>query len=108
MSFICIDQANILYLGDNIGSEGAQALAESLKQNTTLTQLNLSCMSELNEFLFAVRVRGLGSKDRGKRCSAWGVGLRGRGVRRVFGGEVEWSEATFQLQDMDAKAQGSR
>jgi hypothetical protein len=30
-----------LYLGNGIGSEGAQALAESLKQNTTLTQLNL-------------------------------------------------------------------
>ena len=41
----------IFYSVDNgIGSEGAQALAESLKQNTTLTQLNLGGMSELVGF----------------------------------------------------------
>src|SRR3954466_8113856 len=39
-----------IYPGD-IGSEGAQALAESLKQNTTLTQLNLESMSELGGFI---------------------------------------------------------
>ena len=38
---------------NSIGSEGAQALAESLKKNTTLTQLNLESMSELSEFMFA-------------------------------------------------------
>src|SRR3954464_15813930 len=44
----------IFYFSDNgIGSEGAQALAESLKQNTTLTQLDVSGMSELSEFMFA-------------------------------------------------------
>ena len=31
--------------GDFLGTNGARALAESLKQNTTLTQLDLSCMS---------------------------------------------------------------
>src|SRR4051812_39818235 len=53
--FACMwqDQANIFYSGNGIGSEGAQALAESLKQNTTLTQLNLWSMSELSEFMFA-------------------------------------------------------
>src|SRR4051812_27596082 len=53
--FACMwqDQANIFYSGNGIGSEGAQALAESLKQNTTLTQLDLSSMSELSEFMFA-------------------------------------------------------
>src|SRR3954468_954169 len=40
------------YSGNGIGSEGAQALAESLKENTTLTQLNLRCMSDLSEFMF--------------------------------------------------------
>ena len=29
------------YPGNSIGDEGARALAESLKQNTTITQLNL-------------------------------------------------------------------
>src|ERR1700735_2032428 len=39
----------ISHFSDNsIGHEGARALAESLKQNTTLTSLNLECMSELN------------------------------------------------------------
>ena len=40
------------YSDNRIGSEGAQALAESLKMNTTLTQFNLSGMSELSEFMF--------------------------------------------------------
>src|SRR4051812_21503195 len=35
------DQVDISHLGNNIGFEGAQALAESLKHNTTLIQLNL-------------------------------------------------------------------
>ena len=42
--FACIwqSQANIFHiLVNDIGSEGAQVLAESLKQNITLTQLNL-------------------------------------------------------------------
>ncbi len=34
-------------LDNDIGPEGAQALAEGLKQNTTLTRLNLEGMSEL-------------------------------------------------------------
>src|SRR5436305_2835425 len=38
--FACI-KLTFLHSGNGIGSEGAQALAESLKQNTTLTQLNL-------------------------------------------------------------------
>ena len=42
----------IFYFADNeIGSKGAQALAESLKLNTTLTQLNLGSMSELGGFI---------------------------------------------------------
>ena len=37
-------------LGNNIGAEGACALAESLKQNITLTQLNLErkCVAVFN------------------------------------------------------------
>src|SRR5947209_12046150 len=31
----------VSFLGNHIGDEGASALAESLKQNTTLTELNL-------------------------------------------------------------------
>src|SRR2546423_761687 len=39
-----------------ISDEGASALAESLKQNTTLTELNIECMSEFWEpFLAATR-----------------------------------------------------
>ena len=34
------------YQGNSIGSTGAQALAESLKQNSTLSQLNLERMSQ--------------------------------------------------------------
>ena len=41
------------FSGNNIGGEGASALAESLKQKTTLTDLNLEGMSELSEFMFA-------------------------------------------------------
>ena len=35
------------YLGNSIGDEGARALAESLKQNTTITDLILTGMSEM-------------------------------------------------------------
>src|SRR5665213_149878 len=38
--------------GNSIGAEGARALAESLKQNTTLAELNLGSMLELHELLF--------------------------------------------------------
>ncbi len=38
----------LLSLGNEIGDEGARALAESLKLNTTLTQLSLPCMSEIS------------------------------------------------------------
>src|SRR4051794_29278493 len=38
--------ANVSYLGNKIGSEGAQALAEVLKQNTTPNQLNLGRTSK--------------------------------------------------------------
>ena len=41
------------YPGNSIGDEGARALAESLKQNTTITQLNLEGTSELSGFTFA-------------------------------------------------------
>src|SRR4051794_30882417 len=55
---MCHDQPNISsYSGNGIGSEGAQALAESLKQNTTLTQLHLEGMSELSEFMFSCMSR---------------------------------------------------
>ena len=37
---------------NNIGDEGARALAESLKQNTTLTELNLRGTSDLSGLLF--------------------------------------------------------
>ena len=36
------------FSGNGVGDEGARALAESLKQNTTLTQLNLECMSQFS------------------------------------------------------------
>ncbi len=39
------------YLANMIGDMGYRALAESLKQNTTLTELNLSCTLELNKLL---------------------------------------------------------
>ena len=39
------------YLGNSIGDEGARALAEALKLNTTLTELNLSGMSNLDRLL---------------------------------------------------------
>src|SRR5579859_6199543 len=39
-------------LGNEIGSEGALALAESLKQNTTLTNLNLKGTSESSGLIF--------------------------------------------------------
>src|SRR5579859_5118575 len=42
--------------GNKIGSEGALALAESLKQNTTLTNLNLESTSELSGLMFCMRV----------------------------------------------------
>src|SRR5690349_21722454 len=45
------DPADFLLLDNKIGSEGTQALAESLKQNTTLNQLNLTSMSELYGFI---------------------------------------------------------
>src|SRR5436305_14483916 len=35
----------VSFLGNRIGGEGASALAESLKQNTTLTEMNLEGMS---------------------------------------------------------------
>ena len=35
-----------------IGSEGVRNLAQPLKQNTTLTQLNLEGTSELSGFMF--------------------------------------------------------
>ena len=41
------------YVGNSIGSEGAQALAECLKQNTTLTYLDINCTSEFRGFMFA-------------------------------------------------------
>ena len=44
-------QLIFLYSDNKIGSKGAQALAESLKQNTTITQLNLESMSELCGFI---------------------------------------------------------
>ena len=42
----------IFVLGNNIGAKGARTLAESLKQNMALTQLNLECMSEISVCLF--------------------------------------------------------
>ena len=41
-----------LYSGNSIGSEGAQALAESLEQNTTLTELYLYGIFELRGYAF--------------------------------------------------------
>ena len=39
------------FCSDNsIGDEGARALAESLKQNTTLTELNLESTSDLVDY----------------------------------------------------------
>ena len=40
----------------NIGAEDAHALAESLKQNTTLTLLILIGMSKITVWLFSVQV----------------------------------------------------
>src|SRR5271163_747311 len=44
-------------IGNNISDEGARALAESLKQNTTLTELNLIGMLELHKLLFVAARR---------------------------------------------------
>src|SRR5947199_388058 len=41
------------FSGNNIGDEGVSVLAESLKQNTTLTNLNLEFILELWELFFA-------------------------------------------------------
>jgi hypothetical protein len=43
-------------LDNKIGDQGACALAESLKQNTTLTQLNLESMLEISVGLFLMQV----------------------------------------------------
>ena len=40
-------QLIFIFIDNKIGSEGAQALAESLNQNTTLMQLNLWGMPQL-------------------------------------------------------------
>ena len=42
----------IFVLDNRIGDEGARTLAESLKQNMVLTQLNLGRMSEISVCLF--------------------------------------------------------
>ena len=40
----------IIWTGNNIGVEGARMISESLKINTTLTELDLSCDEiEVNE-----------------------------------------------------------
>ena len=36
------------YLANKISFEGARALAESLKQNTIITELNISGISDMN------------------------------------------------------------
>jgi hypothetical protein len=43
---------------NNIGAEGAQGLAKSLKQNATLTQLDLSRMSKSSKFTFECVYQG--------------------------------------------------
>ena len=40
-----------IFLDNQIGDEGAIAIAKSLKRNTTLEKLNLECKSELHLFL---------------------------------------------------------
>ena len=41
---------NEIWTGNNIGAEGARMISESLKTNTTLTELDLSCdENEINE-----------------------------------------------------------
>src|SRR5215475_4840976 len=54
--YICIlwfDLADNLWIIDNsIGDEGGKALAEALKVNSTLTQLNLSCMSSFCGWIY--------------------------------------------------------
>ena len=42
----------ITCLGNKIGDEGARVLAESLKQNTTITELNLESMLREYDRLF--------------------------------------------------------
>ena len=42
----------IFIIENKIGAEGGRALVESLKQNTTLTQLNLESMSKISVWLF--------------------------------------------------------
>ena len=43
-------------LDNNIGNEGAHALAESLKQNTALTKLNLGGTSTKSQCCYTIRV----------------------------------------------------
>ena len=54
--YVCIlwfDLADNLWIIDNsIGSEGGKALAEALKVNAMLMQLNLSGMSSFCEWIF--------------------------------------------------------
>jgi len=45
----------IFVIDNEIGADGARALAESLKQNTTLTQLNLEGMSAKPMLLYERR-----------------------------------------------------
>ena len=46
-----MDAADNLYIDNEIGDEGAKALGEGLKENKTLTSLNLQCASS-----FRVRI----------------------------------------------------
>ncbi len=50
---VCVFVHPLLFLANRIGDEGARALAECLKQNTTLTSLDLQRMSELCEAMGA-------------------------------------------------------
>ncbi len=43
----------IPYLVNSIGPGGAQALAEALKQNRTLKDLNIRCTLEMSGFMFS-------------------------------------------------------
>ena len=41
-----INIVELLLIVNNVGDEGVKYLSESLEVNTTLTQLNISCMRE--------------------------------------------------------------
>ena len=45
-----------IWTGNNIGESGARMISESLKTNTTLTKLNLSCDEKWNKMKWIITI----------------------------------------------------